>query len=515
MEDDKDARIPQDAAEKPSLDRPRETREQLALEVVGLARDQIVAEHHFLAQAAVALRPICARVGAPLATDGRTLWVDPDIVLYDFRRTKEPPVHDLVHVLMHCLLLHPFVNGEQQDDPASWSLATDVVAEKLTAQVAGPREGARGEATAAILSTLRSDMGEPVSAERTFRRLHAGEYADLRGKWAKIVRVDNPMAWYQGEAEVSQEQGTGSRGVGADKDQDSKGSGGRPRTMPLSDEEKDALRKKWAHISKSTRVDLQTLSRSRGEGLGDLTRELEEVNRERTSYSEFLRRFASMQEALRVSPDEFDYVLYSYGLQLYGNLPLIENLEYREQRLIRDFVIVIDTSGSVDGEAVREFVGVTFDLLTSGGVFCDRVNVHVLQVDAAVQSDTKLASVKDLQKWQGTFKLKGFGGTDFRPAFAYVEKLRARGELREIGGLIYFTDGWGIYPERMPRYKVAFVFYDEDYRPEIVPPWVIKMVLSPGELDHERHLREVREQAREDRAEDDMEIGGQNGAGDG
>lgn len=57
-------------------------------------------------------------------------------------------------------------------------------------------------------------------------------------------------------------------------------------------------------------------------------------------------------------------------------MPLIEPLEYREQRLVRDFVIVIDTSGSVDGEVVQKFVDTTLDVLTSEGAFCDRVNVH-------------------------------------------------------------------------------------------------------------------------------------------
>ena len=76
-------------------------------------------------------------------------------------------------------------------------------------------------------------------------------------------------------------------------------------------------------------------------------------------------------------------------------MPLIEPLEYREQRLVRDFVIVIDTSGSVDGAAVQKFVDTTLDVLTSEGAFCDRVNVHVIQADAAVQQDTVIRSMDD------------------------------------------------------------------------------------------------------------------------
>ena len=44
--------------------------------------------------------------------------------------------------------------------------------------------------------------------------------------------------------------------------------------------------------------------------------------------------------------------------------------------------------------------------------------------------------------------------------------------------MIYFTDGYGIYPERMPDYQVIFVFPREDGNMPPVPPWGIKAVLD-------------------------------------
>ena len=87
---------------------------------------------------------------------------------------------------------------------------------------------------------------------------------------------------------------------------------------------------------------------------------------------------------LKVSDDEFDYVYYTYGLKLYGNLPLIEPLEYREEKRIREFVIVIDTSGSVYGEIVKRFIDTTFDILKSTEAFFERIHVRIIQSDAAV-----------------------------------------------------------------------------------------------------------------------------------
>ena len=241
--------------------------------------------------------------------------------------------------------------------------------------------------------------------------------------------------------------------------------------------------RRWEQAAKSLRVDLETLSRKRGERLQRLMHELEVSPHERVDYREFLRQFAVQSEEMRLSDDEFDYVFYTYGLALYGDLPLIEPLEYRNERRIRDFAIVIDTSSSVSGKVVQQFVDTTFDVLTSESSFFQKVNIHIIQADLRVQSDTKITSLAELDRWRRNIRLYGLGGTDFRPAFRYVGELLSDGEFDDLSGLIYFTDGWGIYPERMPPYKTTFVFYDEDHRPELVPAWALQITLHPGEFE--------------------------------
>ena len=78
--------------------------------------------------------------------------------------------------------------------------------------------------------------------------------------------------------------------------------------------------------------------------------------------------------------------------------------------------------------------------------------------------------------------LSGFGGTDFRPVFEYVDELIRNREFVNLKGLIYFTDGYGTFPEKMPAYNSAFVFVDDDYRIPEVPGWAIKLVLTSEEL---------------------------------
>ena len=44
--------------------------------------------------------------------------------------------------------------------------------------------------------------------------------------------------------------------------------------------------------------------------------------------------------------------------------------------------------------------------------------------------------------------------------------------MKNLGGLLYFTDGKGIYPKKRPEYKTAFLFLD-DYDESAVPPWAM------------------------------------------
>ena len=75
-------------------------------------------------------------------------------------------------------------------------------------------------------------------------------------------------------------------------------------------------------------------------------------------------------------------------------------------------------------------------------------------------------------------ELKGEGGTDFRPAFSYVDELVRQHTFEHLRGMIYFTDGRGIYPAKRPVYETAFVFMEEDYEDVDVPPWAIKIILE-------------------------------------
>ena len=163
-------------------------------------------------------------------------------------------------------------------------------------------------------------------------------------------------------------------------------------------------------------------------------------------------------------------------------MPLIEPLEYKEVKRIREFVIAIDTSGSTSGELVQKFVQKTYNILKSTESFFSKINLHIIQCDAEIQEDRKITCQEDFDEYLKTMKIRGLGGTDFRPVFEYVERLRQGKEFTNLKGLLYFTDGYGAFPARKPDYDTAFVFVDDEYNNPGVPPWAIKLVLQKDKI---------------------------------
>ena len=131
---------------------------------------------------------------------------------------------------------------------------------------------------------------------------------------------------------------------------------------------------------------------------------------------------------------------------------------------------------------MQTFIQKTYNILKSTESFFSKINLHIIQCDADVQEDIKITSQEDFDNYLKNMQIKGLGGTDFRPVFSYVNSLLAAGEFSNLKGLIYFTDGYGTFPERMPDYETAFVFIDDEYNNPAVPPWAIKLVLQRDEI---------------------------------
>ena len=282
--------------------------------------------------------------------------------------------------------------------------------------------------------------------------------------------ADNHEIWY-----MTDEEKAAAYGIGQPSDE--QGDGANAVTLSAV-----ALNATWQQIAERMQVDIETFGKQRGDIAGGLIQNLKEVNREKYDYTSFLKKFAVMGEAMKINDDEFDYIFYTYGLKLYDKMPLIEPLEYKEVKRIKEFVIAIDTSGSVVGEQVQAFVRKTYNILKSTESFFSKINLHIVQCDADIQEHIKITTQDEFDEYLKVMQIKGLGGTDFRPVFEKVDELIKNKEFRNLKGLIYFTDGYGIFPERKPDYDTAFVFVKDDYEIPDVPPWAIKLILEPNDI---------------------------------
>ena len=382
------------------------------------------------------------------ATDGRYLHAAPEWMIRVFEQNTQFLDRAYLHTVFHCVFRHLWIGGKR--DTRIWHAACDIAVEHVI-------DALDKKCTKRILSWLRKHTYDTLEQETD------GISAAVIYRWLKTLDAEQFAA-------IEREFYTDDH-----------------RFWPKEEELQQPLCKqaKQDWDQKARQVSLLQNRR------GDDPKEGEEAfaaqvraGKGRRSYADFLRKFAVLREEAHLDLDEFDLGYYSYGMRLYGSLPLIEPLETKETCKIRDFVIVIDTSYSTSGELVEGFLKETASVLSQKNSFFQKFSIRILQCDEKIQMDQTVSAGEDFERFLAQFELHGGGGTDFRPAFSYVEKLREAGELSHLGGLLYFTDGKGIYPQKMPDYKTAFLFLGE-YEESAVPPWAMRLRLEPEELLHE------------------------------
>lgn len=384
----------------------------------------------------------------PAGTDGFVMYYHPGRIggMY-----KEQPV-DLcrlyLHMVLHCVFRHLIRRGER--DKRLWDLSCDIAVESMIDSM--------------HIRTVKK--AQSWLRQETYRHLQKKQKVLTAEKIYGILEKENVD-----ERKISQLEREFQRDAHGywpdDKD----------------DRKKQEIENKWQNQSSRMETEMETFAKESASSSGDLLAQVRVENRERFDYREFLRKFAVFREETCIDEESFDYIFYSYGLSLYGNMPLVEPLEWREAKKIEEFVIVVDTSMSCSGELVKKFLEETYSILGEQDSYFQKINIHILQCDEQVREDRKIESREELKEYMEHLDLRGEGGTDFRPAFAYVQEMLDKHEFQQLKGLLYFTDGQGVYPSRMPPYQTAFVFLKEDYEDADVPPWAIKLILEEEEVE--------------------------------
>ena len=465
-----------DGFHEPEMTEEEARLDRIARRIIVLSRSTIVVNMRYLDSAVFKLMPVPGALS--LATDGRFLFYDPEFLLHEYQQEKSVIARDLLHVVLHCIFQHAFIHEAVKQE--YWDLAVDIAVENLiNDQDLDCFRCEREISQKKVLQSLNIPF-QTLTAERIYRwLLESGKEAEEVETLRKFFKADEHDLWYFHDP-------SDTPGPVNNPQQQEKPEHDPTEDLPPQDndggDDKSQKEQEWEDISKRVQVDMETSSRKAGSESSSMLMELKELHRERYDYATFLRKFSVLGEEIMINDDEFDTVFYTYGLELYGDMPLIEPLEYKEVNRIRDFVIVIDTSASTSGDLIQKFMQKTYNILKASENFFKQVNLYLIQADMEVQEVTYIEDLSKLEQYIAHLDLKGKGGTDFRPAFEYVNTLLEQEKFRKLTGLIYFTDGYGTFPQRKPPYDTAFVFMrDESYEPE-VPPWAIKLVLEEEDL---------------------------------
>ncbi len=467
----------------------------LARDVLILSRNTLLVNLRFLDLALSCFSFVPFR--STLATDGQHIFYNPMYVLTVYSADKEASVRDYLHMVFHCVFRHSFINNML--DLSCWDLACDIAVENAITElgltsVAAKRQNEQNS----IILKLKTEIKQ-LTAEKIYHY-----YRDKSFSEAKLVEIrraffaDSHEIWYlppnQEEADgnnSSEDNNNENHENNSDNNNSTDNNKNKDNNETKLNKSynnsgsglsKHQLEEMWDNIARRMQTDLETFSQHQGRNTGGLIQELRAVNREKYDYTSFLKKFAVLGERMQINDDEFDYIFYTYGLKLYKKMPLIEPLEYKEVKCIREFVIAIDTSSSVSGALIQTFLQKTYSILKSTESFFTKINLHIIQCDAEIQEDVKITSQEEFEIYINSMQIKGLGGTDFRPVFRCVDELRREKKFTNLKGLIYFTDGYGTFPKHQPDYQTAFVFIEDNYGNPKVPVWAIKLVLQSEEI---------------------------------
>lgn len=444
---------------------------QTAAQILELTRRQLAQEIPALMLPLYLFRDQPLEKPIPPSTDGATLFYCPERLIADFQTDRRLPARQLMHVLLHCLLGHLPQRREVKLPPLFDALAdcrVQAIMDQLPGQLSLPQ---KTEAWDWPIFAWMDQPEEPLELQRSLPELYnavrkepklmrkamrkgAARGLDEHSLWNPAVVAAGAAGPAQGEPGEESQSGPG---------------------QPAPD---------WQAVMKSL------AQQSPGSGWGSLPGILQEAfcptEENQITYGDFLRRFACPRERLLTDPDGLDSRWYCLGLELYGDIPLIEPPELSEPPVPDQLVIAMDTSGSCHGEVGRRFLRETLNLLRDISAGARRFQVLLLQCDAQIQQEVWLESADQVDTLEEAFKLRGFGGTDFRPVFRRVEQLREKGKLSRVQGLLYLSDGWGCYPDTPPDYPTAFLIPTEDrdrcFSQPCQPSWLTTLYLDPNDF---------------------------------
>ncbi|MEG2456054.1 MAG: hypothetical protein RSC08_07345, partial [Oscillospiraceae bacterium] len=315
------------------------------------------------------LRDEETRQEGELYTDGATLYYHAPTVLSNFQKRKSMAENQILHLVLHGLLGH-FPKREGQI-PAVFDTIADVKVRQMTQQlstIAGKRY-APGDSALPTDAFRYCALNTAVPLEKLYlSATGSGELVQHIAAMHPHFAMDDHNRWNPAPEE-----------------------GGR-RVKLACDSGGEAL---WQQLASQLLLSIGA-SPEWGSVAGALQGDGEASSENDVSYTEFLLRFSVPREVQKIDADSFDRNWYQLGLDLYGDIPLLEPVEVTEGSRADQIVIAIDTSGSCGGDVMRSFLRETMNLLRDISDGAGGFEVRIIQCDAEIQGETTLNTGGDI-----------------------------------------------------------------------------------------------------------------------
>lgn len=431
---------------------------ELGLKLLGYISEELYVALPYLRPAIYAYT--YCKCDSPLnfATDGDILNYPAQHYLQVFKENDKFLIRAYLHVMLHCLYGHLWVepdalkrvkssqvSGELDNNGAFhksvWHLACDVAVEMVIDSLTHPLFKRPLTYSRTVLYKVLKENGIRSAAQIYDWLLYERDTQD------RNLAIETLM----------QEFYTDSHHLWPDETQLKM-----PQIM--------AKKNKWQDIADSIEKSVNRDQNASTDADLKTVMESASVRNQRRSLRDFLLKFTKLKEVPSVNEDELDLGLYELGFKLYQNTPIIEPTETAEIRRISNLAIVIDTSFSTEGEPVKKFLEESLGFLLEENVYHSRSRVHLIQCDDKVTSHQVIDDVKKAKYIFSSIRLTGGGNTDFRPAFELACELK-------VDGLIYLTDGRGIYPKSKMPFPTAFIL-SQGADKSSLPAWAMSFCLT-------------------------------------
>jgi predicted metal-dependent peptidase len=386
---------------------------------------QIVAHHDFFGPAAMATTWKVRRDIPTACTDFKDIYYNPEFV---DGLTKAQTVGLVLHELLHPLLGHlERMSSQFREDHRRANQAADYEINNFITSynkdvaipVVLPPDGC-----------VNVEKWGDLSAEVIYKKLDELDVGGGRG------RSPSRGGGNGGDVEDTGDSDGGDDGTSNDGDSGS--SGGDDTTgcgefeIPVDGgKNTQDLAKKWREILGSC---IQT-AKLRGKGGGDFIQKLEGMFDSPISLEELLSKYVTEFCIGDDSTKPDRRFLALHDICIAGN----------EDEKHGTLVFVRDTSGSINDDTMKSITSIIQDTVDT----LDFEKVAVIDVDAEVQDVRYYEPYEPI-----SLEIKGRGGTDFVPAFKYVED-----NIEEARVVIYLTDGYGYFPDHEPLTPTLWITY--------------------------------------------------------